>query len=177
MPSRLIGRKLEVHLYDDRLDCFYGATSVGTMERVRVNRGERGRKIDYHHVIGTLRRKPQALRNLLYRDALFPSAAYSRAWRVMDAGMPSRLACRIMVHLLDIASKGQPVEEALGQRLEAIFDAGKMPDPVALKAEFAPDEKTATNVVIPPPDIEGYDRLLLSVGAAAIPVSGMEVRP
>lgn len=177
VPSRLIGHKLEVHLYDDRLVCFYGATSVGTMERVRVNRSERGRKIDYHHVIGTLRRKPQALRNLLYRDSLFPSAAYSRAWRVMEAGMPSRLACRIMVTLLDIASKDSSVEEALGQRLDAIFDAGKMPDPVALMAEFTPKDPRATDITIPPPNIKGYNDLLPLMGTDASSVEGGELLP
>jgi hypothetical protein len=36
--------------------------------------GARGHAIDYHHLIGTLRRKPQALRYLVYREALFPRA-------------------------------------------------------------------------------------------------------
>ena len=176
VPSRLIGRRLEVHLYDDRLDCFFGPTSVATMERVRVKHPLRGHQIDFRHVIGELRKKPQALRNLVYRDALFPSFPYSRAWRALDAGLSPRPACRAMVDLLDIACKGNCVE-ALGQRLDAILDAGQLPDPVALKAEFAPDAKTATDVVIPPPDIKGYDRLLLSAEVAAIPVADMEVRP
>jgi len=176
VPSRLIGRKLEVHLYDDRLECFLGATSVATMERVRVNHSQRGRRIDFHHVIGTLRKKPQALRNLVYRDSLFPSAAYSRAWRVLDAGLPSRQACRVMVDLLDIASKGQCVEP-LGQRLNAILDAGQMPDPVALKAEFVQDDAKPKDVAIPPPDIAGYNGLLASSVGVAMPVDGGEARP
>jgi hypothetical protein len=175
VPSRLIGHKLEIHLYDDRLDCFFGATLVATMERVRVKHPRRGHRINFHHVIGTLRKKPQALRNLVYRDALFPGAPYARAWRVLDAGLPPRQACRAMVALLDIADKGKCVE-ALGQRLEAILDAGRLPDPVALRAKFAPEDKKVTDVTIPPPDIADYNRLLAS-SAAAAPVEGGEVRP
>ena len=42
----------------------------------------RGHAIDYHHLIGTLRRKPQALRYLVYREALFraPPPAPGPSW-------------------------------------------------------------------------------------------------
>jgi hypothetical protein len=30
-PSRLIGHRLRVHLYDDRLDCFLGSTPMMTL--------------------------------------------------------------------------------------------------------------------------------------------------
>jgi len=66
VPSRLIGHKLEVHLFDHRLECFLGPDQVMRMTRVRTDR-KRGHSIDYHHLIGTPRRKPQALRYLVYR--------------------------------------------------------------------------------------------------------------
>jgi hypothetical protein len=34
-PSRLIGHHLRVHLYDDRLECFLGATVMMTLRRGR----------------------------------------------------------------------------------------------------------------------------------------------
>lgn len=34
-PSRLIGHRLRVHLYDDRLECFLGATPIMTLRRGR----------------------------------------------------------------------------------------------------------------------------------------------
>ena len=96
VPARLIGHKLEVHLFDDRLECFLGPDPVMRMPRVRTDR-KRGHSIDYHHLIGALRRKPQALRYLVYREALFPSAAYARAWTALDEALPPRDACRTMV--------------------------------------------------------------------------------
>ena len=75
VPSRLIGHKLLVRLYDDRLDCFLGSTHILTLERGRPKaNGKHGHVVDYRHVIHALRRKPMALLNLVYRDRLLPKA-------------------------------------------------------------------------------------------------------
>lgn len=73
VPSRLIGNRLRVRLYDDRLECMLGATLAATLPRGRPPRGWANRSrtvhvVDYHHVIHALRRKPGALLNLVYRD-------------------------------------------------------------------------------------------------------------
>ena len=85
VPSRLIGHRLRVRIYDERLDCFLGASLVLSLPRGRIAperlaRGQGGHVIDYRHIIHALRRKPQALLNLIYRDQVFPRAAYRRAW-------------------------------------------------------------------------------------------------
>jgi hypothetical protein len=159
VPPRLIGRKLEVHLFDDRLECFLGPTAVVTLPRHRADRAHRGHAIDYRHVIGTLRKKPQALRNLIYRDALFPRAAYARAWQALDAGLPAKQACRVMVGLLHLAATGA-CEAALAERLDGLLDAGQMPDLDALKDAFAPKIPQIDDVTIPPPNLATYNQLL-----------------
>ena len=159
VPARLIGRKLEVHLFDDRLECFLGPNAVVTLSRRRTDRPHRGHAIDYRHVIATLRRKPQALRNLTYRDELFPSTAYARAWQALDAGLPARQACRVMVGLLELAATGA-CEAALAERLDAILDAGQLPDLVALRDALAPRTPAVVDVTIPAPDLAAYNHLL-----------------
>lgn len=166
VPSRLIGRKLEVHLFDDRLECFLGPTPVITLPRLRTERPHRGHRIDYRHLIGTLKRKPQALRYLIYREALFPRSAYARTWQAIDAALPPKPACRLMVGLLDLAAS-QACEAALAERLDAILAAGQLPNLAALKAAFAPQAAPVADVAIPPPDLAGYDGLLTaSLGEA-----------
>ena len=51
VPSRLIGHRLNVHLYDDRLDCFLGSTHLLTLRRGRPPQGsgKHGHVVDYHH--------------------------------------------------------------------------------------------------------------------------------
>src|SRR6202453_3716913 len=161
VPSRLIGHKLEVHLFDDRLECFLGPDPVMRMTRVRPDR-KRGHSIDYHHLIGTLRRKPQALRYLVYREALFPSAAYARAWTALDDALPPRDACRTMVGLLVLASIREACEIALAARLDAILDAGRLPDLAELETEFATRTRRSSEVEIPAPNLDDYNRLLPS---------------
>lgn len=161
VPSRLIGHRLHAHLYDDRVDFFLGPDPVMTTTRVRVKHPHRGHSIDFRHFIGTLKRKPGALRYLVYRDALFPTHAYARAWQALDAALDSRQACRDMVALLDIAANGNCVD-ALAQRIEAALDADKLPDIAKLKSEFLPTARNRADVTIPPPDHAGYNRLLAS---------------
>jgi hypothetical protein len=73
VPSRLIGHRLRVRLYDDRLECFLGATPLLTLRRGQPqSSGKHGHVVDYRHVIHALRRKPMALLNLVYREQLFP---------------------------------------------------------------------------------------------------------
>ena len=159
VPPRLIGRKLEVHLFDDRLECFLGPDAVVTLPRRRAERAHRARVIDYRHVIATLKKKPQALRHLVYRDELFPRTAYARAWQALDAGLPPRQACRVMVGLLDLAATGA-CEADLAVRLDAILDAGQLPDLAALEAALAPKTPQVVEITIPPPDLAAYNRLL-----------------
>jgi hypothetical protein len=159
VPPRLIGRKLEVHLFDDRLECFLGPDAVVTLPRRRADRAHRGRAIDYRHVIGTLKKKPQALRHLVYRDELFPRSAYARTWQALDAGLPPRQACRVMVGLLDLAATGA-CEADLADRLDAILDAGQLPDLAVLEEAFAPKIPQVVDVMIPAPDLAAYNHLL-----------------
>ena len=104
VPSRLIGQRLRVHLYDDRLECFQGSTPILTLRRGRAQpSGKHGHVVDYRHVIHSLRRKPMALLNLVYRDQLFPRRAFALAFEALLAGLGERPACRAMVGILALA--------------------------------------------------------------------------
>jgi hypothetical protein len=59
VPSRLIGHRLRVRIFDDRLECFLGVTPIVTLRRGRpVSESQGGHVVDYRHVIHALRRKP-----------------------------------------------------------------------------------------------------------------------
>jgi hypothetical protein len=62
VPSRLIGYRLNLRIYDDRLDCFVGQSLVLTLPRGRPpSDGRRNQVVDYRHIIHSLRCKPMAL--------------------------------------------------------------------------------------------------------------------
>ena len=131
VPSRLIGHRLRVRLYDDRLECLLGSTPVITLVRGRTYQGRHGphrtlHVVDYRHVIHALRRKPAALLNLVYRDQLFPRDAYRRTWERLSAALPSRAACRIMVGLLALAHE-RACEADLAAELDSLIATDSLP--------------------------------------------------
>jgi hypothetical protein len=164
-PSQLIGQRLRVHLYDDRIDAFLGSTLVATHPRARGRGdGHRVHVINYHHVIHALRRKPQALWSSIYRDSLFPRTEYTETWKVLQRDLPRRDACRRMVDLLFIAHE-QACEVELANLLAADLDAGQVPDPKVLAVRLAPRHMALpADVAVVHPALESFDALL---GASA----------
>src|SRR6266571_4294110 len=161
VPSRLVGCRVKVHIYDDRLVCYLGTTPVLSVARRYFKRnGPRQRVVDYRHLIGALIRKPQAFRHSVFRDELFPSSIFRRAWEVLDQRLEPRKACRVYVGLLHLAAM-QGCETALADHLAAVLDVGGTPDLEAARAAVAPPALTAAPaVMVPAPNLAIYDELL-----------------
>ena len=167
-PSRLIGHRLRVRLYDDRLDVYLGGTHQMTMPRGRAqSNGKHDHVVDYRHVIHSLKRKPMALMGLVYRDKLFPRQAYGRAFEAMVANLPVRAACRTMVDLLALAHD-RACEVELGERLAQDLDDGRLPDMNILRALFTPNIDALPEIVVSYTPLSLYDELATGfTGAAA----------
>jgi len=167
VPSRLIGHRLRVRLYDDRLDCFQGSTHIVTLRRGRTGaNGKHGHVVDYRHVIHSLRRKPMALLNLVYRDQLFPRRAYALAFDALLAGLGERSACRAMVGFLALAHECA-CEAELALALQIALDDGKLPDLKALIERFRPKDTAIPVVVVTLPPLAVYNDIIATAGAAA----------
>jgi hypothetical protein len=160
VPSRLIGHRLRVRLFDDRLDVFIGGTLLMTLPRGRASSsGKHDQIVDYRHVIHSLRRKPMALLNLVYRDRLFPREAYRRTFDMLIERLPERQACRTMVDLLAMAHE-RGCERELADQLAACLEAGRLPDMAALRERFAPDPSRLPDVVVRLAPLDAYEALL-----------------
>jgi len=167
VPSRLIGRKLLVRLYDDRLEVFQGSTHLFDLPRGRPGpNGKHGHVVDYRHVIHSLRRKPMALLNLVYRGQLFPRRAYARAFDMLLAESGEKAACKIMVGLLALAHE-RACEAELAIAIEEELDAGRPPNLATLTERFAPKTAAAPNVIVALPELAVYDALASLERAAA----------
>jgi hypothetical protein len=166
VPSRLIGQRLRVHLYDDRLECFQGSTPILTLRRGRPEpSGKRAHVVDYRHVIHSLRRKPMALMNLVYRDQLFPRPVFARAFDALLAALGERPACRVMVGILALAHE-RACEAGLALALQADLDRGVPPDLAALIERFRPKDAAVPHVVVTLPALALYDQIAINAGAA-----------
>lgn len=160
VPSRLIGHRLRARLYDDHLDVFVGGTHLLTLPRGRPHpNGKYDQVADYRHVIHSLRRKPMALLNLVYRDRLFPREGYRRTFDRLRERLPDKKACRIMVDLLALAHE-RGCEAELADQLTADLDAGRLPELNRLRAHFAPDPAHLPNVVVQLAPLATYECLI-----------------
>jgi transposase InsO family protein len=160
VPSRLIGHRLRVRIWDDRLECFLGSTSVLTLRRGRPpeTRGRHGHVVDYRHVIHALKRKPMALLNLVYRDQLFPRPAYRRAFEMLLANAGDKHACRVTVGLLALAHE-RACEAELAEAIDADLDDGRLPDLDRLRERFRPEARTVPSIVVDLVPLSSYDEL------------------
>ena len=76
VPARFIGRRLRARVYEQHLEVYHGAERIAHITRVPGRQAV----IDYRHVIQALLRKPGAFARYHYREELFPSSTYRRAY-------------------------------------------------------------------------------------------------
>jgi transposase InsO family protein len=137
VPARLIGERLRLHIFDDRIEGFLGAARAVTLPRVYAVNHERARCIDYRHLIAALVRKPQAFRYSQLREDLLPNATYRAIWQHLDRHLQARAACKRIVGILALAARAE-CEQALGEYLIARIGAGHIPSLHELEQRFEP---------------------------------------
>lgn len=170
VPSRLIGERLQLRLYHDKLALYVGPCHTLTLPRIYPKAGEtRARHIDYKHVIRTLASKPQAFRYSSLRDDLLPNDAYRQLWRCADQHLEKREACKWMVTVLRLAFE-YDCEADLGEGLLADALLGQFPSVKAMQDRFLNYQTLEPGVIHSTQHpLSAYDDLLMMNG------SGMEV--
>jgi transposase len=158
VPSRLIGHEVEARVYADVVEVRYANKTVETMPRLR---GESGHRIDYRHVIWSLVRKPGAFAAYRYREDLFPSLVFRRAYDALRALRGDRADVEY-VRILHLAASTS--EYAVEQALSALLERGEVFDYAAVKAMAQPAEPAVPEIHIGVPDLRHYDALLAAGG-------------
>ena len=132
------------------------------MERLPRLRGQRWARIDYHHVIWSLVKKPGAFTRYRWREELFPSLVFRRAYHALR-GFHGERADAQYVRILYLAavSGKQVVEQTLGELLEGAerFDADRV------RPTVRPERPTVPTVRIAAPDLKIYDVLLVEAAS------------
>ncbi|NHZ66817.1 IS21 family transposase [Massilia genomosp. 1] len=159
-PSRLVGHRLKVRIFSDKLECWLGNVCVLELRRGQPDPvSGRGKVVDYRHLLPALKRKPGALARSVLRDDLFPRTEYLQMWVHLKDALPEAQACRLMVGLLDLAGN-EGCEAALAQRLAVLLVSGEMPDLDELRQEMAPRQAQCPTVTVVLPSLASYDCLL-----------------
>ena len=159
VPSQLIGEKLRVHLYHDRLQCYLGQKSVLDIPRVYPAKPEgRARRIDYTHLIHSLAAKPQAFRFSQFRDDILPDAHYRQLWSLAEAQFTPQVACKWIVHVLRIAHE-KDCQDVLVRELLGDAERFELPTLEVLQERYLPRSK-APAIPVRQHEVIGYDALL-----------------
>ena len=163
VPSRLRGERLRVRVYDERLEVYYGGQHQLSVERLR---GVGSHRIDYRHLIWSLVRKPGAFARYRYREELFPSPVFRKAYDDLAEKLKPRQADLEYLRILHLAAS--TLESDVEMALELLESAGHLPTSDQVKALVKPEKASVPEVAVPVVDLEAYDGLLTeSVGVGA----------
>jgi hypothetical protein len=154
VPSRLIGHAVEARQHPDVIEVFYKGQLVETMPRLH---GPIDHRIDYRHVIWSLVRKPGAFARYKYREELFPSVTFRRAYDALRAGFGDRADVEY-VRILHLAAS--TMESLVESALTSILATPRAFDYAAVRAIASPEKPKVPDVKIGVPDLSVYDALL-----------------
>ena len=161
VPARLIGERLRVHLYDDRLVLHHAQRELLTLTRVRASDHQRTRSIDYRHVIGWLARKPRALAGLAFRDELLPGPTWRAVYSRLGEQLDTAAVCKRVVGALVLGAEHE-CDQALGTWWLAALERGECPTLVELQSRFGavPTAQPRQGQRISQHPLADYDALL-----------------
>lgn len=122
VPSRLIGHSVLVRIQLETLEVYYKDKLVETMPRLR---GRNQTSINYRHIIRSLVRKPGAFASYRYREQMFPTLTFRRAYDHLVLTKPAN-ADKEYLRILKLAADTMEsdVEMGLELHLDAKLDFG-----------------------------------------------------
>jgi hypothetical protein len=162
VPSRLRGEWVDARIGAETIEVWYADSLVQTMERLR---GQSNHRIDYRHVIDWLVRKPGAFARYVYREDLYPTVTFRRAYDALLAQQPGR-ADREYVRLLYLAA--QDGEARVEEALAKLLDQGRPLSEQAVRTLLGSDTQlsVAAQVSVATVDLRLYDALLEGASVA-----------
>jgi hypothetical protein len=114
-------------------------------------------RIDYRHVIWSLVRKPGAFARYRFREELFPSMTFRRAYDVLRSSRGDRADVEY-VRILHLAAS--TMESLVESALATLLARGEGFDYAAVRGIASPEKPAVPEVKIAAPDLRVYDGLL-----------------
>ena len=163
VPSQLIGERVQIRLYVEHLEVWYGQKCVDTLPRLR---GEGRHAINYRHIIDWLIRKPGAFANYRYRKDLFPTSRFRMAYDALKDQHTLPVAVKQYLKILYLAAREN--ETAVDDALRWLFDHNLSITVDAVSKLILSGQKIepVTELTIPVVQLAEYDMLLTIVEAA-----------
>jgi len=158
VPTSLIGHRVTVRIHEWHLEVWYQSHLVTTLPRLI---GKHGHRINYRHVIDSLLRKPGGFRDYRYRDDLFPSLVFRRAWEQLNQWQAPRKADLTYLRILRLAAR--TLESDVASALELLLATGERWDETDVERLLQPEPIPVPQVTCGQVHLQQYDRLLTEV--------------
>ena len=129
VPSRLMGHGVVVRIYEDRIEARFAGTLELACERLR---GRNLRRIDYRHIIWSLVRKPGGFARYVYREEMFPSLSFRRAYDAIQSPHHGTKGDLEYLRVLHLAAS--TIEAEVEAALELLLAEGRPITSDAVKA-------------------------------------------
>ncbi|MEA2081940.1 MAG: IS21 family transposase [Elusimicrobiota bacterium] len=154
--SRLRGEKVNVKLYAEKIEVWYGQKKVENMPRIR---GNKRHHIEYRHIIKWLMRKRGAFENYRYKDDMFPSIRFRMAYDYLKEDKPPH-ANKEYLKILELAA--QETETGVDEALRRLLDRREIISAEAIENILkSKTEITAKrDVYVAETNLAGYDDLI-----------------
>lgn len=159
VPSRLIGARLRAYVYANKIELYYGKNLVEEMPRIQP--GELA--INYRHIIKHLVRKPGAFKNYQFRNELFPTTIFRKAYDQLETAGKSDKEYLKILHVAAMEGESQ-VETAL----TLLFEMQTLPSEEAVK-DLLQMKFQIPEVTVSMPELSFYDSLLRTELIGATP--------
>lgn len=157
VPSRLIDTSVLVRIRAETLEGYVGSTLAFTLPRLV---GKQQHRIDYHHVIWGLVRKPGAFAAYRYRDDLFPTTTFRLAYDRLLVSRPQR-GNHEYVRILHLAAT--TCEADVETALDLLLETNTIPTFEAVRdLVHPPRSSTVLAMTAPDLDLSSYDQLIPS---------------
>jgi len=161
VPSRLIAESVMVRVFERTIEVYYAQKFQLVIERTA---GRGCHRINYRHIIWSLVQKPGAFARYRYREDLFPSLVFRRAYDAITGADPTTVKDLAYLRILHLAAATSEVD--VETALSMLLDARQVPD-VDLVRELVGAPRAA--VLVPEMatlevDLTAYDGLLTAGG-------------
>lgn len=155
VPSRLCGEWLRVRLYEDRLEVHHGGTHQLSIERLH---GRNNHRINYRHVIESLVRKPGAFARYRYREELFPTLTFRRAYDALVDALGGGWDADVeYLRILHLAAR--TLESEVEAALELLLAERTVPLADRVRPLVEPTVPQVPELAVPIVDLVAYDAL------------------
>jgi hypothetical protein len=134
---------------------YYGGKLVEVIPRLI---GEKSHQVNYRHLIDTLLRKPGGFRHYRYRDDLFPSLIFRRAWEQLNEWLSPRRADIAYLRILNLAARTMESEVACA--LEILLDGQEKWDDAQVQQLVQPEAVVVPHIERGQVSLQAYDQLL-----------------